>query len=258
MTKASKSKKGGKAAAKTAKAKAKNSAKSSATQIPQGRAKLTDVPIQCWAHSRTGKRCTTKISSREGEPIPIPYCEKHLKSGDGALKVVLHPLFGKALVARYDLPTKYRMAYWGIRGKCASCDVEDRAISFYPPNPKTGTNIDPKVEGGRTLKRHNYNGVLNPGRTGDVIQYAGCPGPNEKQNMRSTFQYYGLRNGIIGGLEFVTLVPVPKDTQLLHWYGSSWWDERGIKRQDVGTKKYPAPLRSTRKDVKKDKKKASK
>jgi len=135
-------------------------------------------------------------------------------------KVVTHPLFGKALVARYDLPAKYRMAYWGIRGKCASCDVEDRAISFYPPNPVTGSNIDPKVEGGRTLKRNNYNGVLNPGRTGDVIQFAGCPGPDEKQNMRSTFQYYGLRNGIIGGLEFVTLQPVPKNTQLLHWYGS--------------------------------------
>ena len=107
----------------------------------------------------------------------------------------------------------------------------------------TGSNIDPKVEGGRTLKRNNYNGVLNPGRTGDVIQYAGCPGPNERQNMRSTFQYYGLRNGIIGGLEFVTLMPIPKNTKLLHWYGSGWWNERGIKRQDVGTKKYPAPLR---------------
>ena len=146
-----------------------------------------------------------------------------------SVKVVTHPLFGKALVARYDLPAKYRMAYWGIRGKCASCDVEDRAISFYPPNPVTGSNIDPKVEGGRTLKRNNYNGVLNPGRTGDVIQFAGCPGPDEKQNMRSTFQYYGLRNGIIGGLEFVTLQPVPRNTQLLHWYGAGWWKERGIK-----------------------------
>lgn len=213
----------------------------------QSRAKVNDVPIQCWAHSHGGKRCRSTVSSREGEPIPIPYCEQHLKSGDGALKVVNHPLFGKALVARYDLPAKYRMAYWGIRGKCETCDVEDRAISFYPPNPKTGSNIDPKVEGGRTLKTNNYNGVLNPGRTGDVVQYAGCPGPNERQNMRSTFQYYGLRNGIIGGLEFVTLMPIPKNTQLLHWYGSGWWSERGIKRQDVGTKKYPAPLRPVKK-----------
>ena len=135
------------------------------------------------------------------------------------------------------------MAYWGKRGQCANCDVEDRAISFYPPNPVTGSNIDPKIAGGRTLKRDNYNGVLNPGNTGDVIQYAACPGPNEKQNMRSTFQYFGLRNGDIGGLEFVTLMPVPKNTQLLHWYGSGWWEVRGIKRMDVGTKRYPAPLR---------------
>eukprot|EP00581_Thalassiosira_minuscula_P014313 CAMPEP_0183727958 /NCGR_PEP_ID=MMETSP0737-20130205/26838_1 /TAXON_ID=385413 /ORGANISM="Thalassiosira miniscula, Strain CCMP1093" /LENGTH=248 /DNA_ID=CAMNT_0025959745 /DNA_START=25 /DNA_END=771 /DNA_ORIENTATION=+ len=211
--------------------------------VVQRRAKVSDGPIQCWAHGRTGKRCTAKVSSREGEPIPIPYCDRHLHSGDGALKVVTHPLFGKALVARYNLPAKYRMAYWGLRGKCQTCDVEDRAISFYPPNPKTGTNIDPKVEGGRTLKLTNYNGVLNPGGTGDVIQYAACPGPNEVQNMRSTFHYYGLRNGIVGGLEFVTLRPVPKNTQLLHWYGSGWWKERGMKRADVGTKRYPAPRR---------------
>ena len=93
--------------------------------IPQGRAKRTDLPLQCWAHSQTGNRCKTKVPNREGEPIPVPYCDKHLKSGDGALRVVTHPLFGKALVARYDLPANYRMAYWGIRGKCASCDVED-------------------------------------------------------------------------------------------------------------------------------------
>jgi hypothetical protein len=186
------------------------------------------------------------VKSREGEPIPVPYCDVHLRTGDGALRVVNHPLFGRALVARYDLPRGYRMSYWGIRGRCQSCDVEDRAISYYPPDPGSGTNIDPTVEGGRTLRRHNYNGVLNPGGTGDVIQYAGCPGINEVQNMRSTFHYFGLRNGVMGGLEFVTLMPVPKNTQLLHWYGSGWWSERGIKRQDVGTRNYPAPLRPVR------------
>ncbi len=213
---------------------------------PQIRAKATNVPMRCWAHTLAGERCRSKVASREGEPIPIPYCDRHLRTGDGALRVVKHPLFGRALVARYDLPKSYRMAYWGKRGRCQACDVEDRAISYYPPDPTTGSNIDRRVEGGRTLKRHNYNGVLNPGGTGDVIQYAGCPGPNEKQNMRSTFQYFGLRNGKMGGLEFVTLMPVPKNTQFLHWYGSGWWNERGIKRQDVGTKRYPAPLRTTK------------
>ena len=147
-------------------------------------------------------------------------------------------------MARYDLPAKYRMAYWGRRGRCATSDKEDRAISFYPPNKTTGSNIDPRIEGGRTLNRENYNGVLNPEGTGDVVQYAACPGPNERQNMKSTFQYFGLRNGYIGGLEFVTLEPVPKNTQLLHWYGSDWWKNRGLKRCDVGTKRYPATLRA--------------
>jgi hypothetical protein len=209
---------------------------------PQARPK-PNAKLQCWAHHRSGTRCTASVTSREGEPIPIPYCDRHLKTGDGALKVVHHPFAGKALVARFDLPAKYRMAYWGKRGRCLPCDEEDRAISFYPPNPVTGSNIDPKVEGGRTLKTNNYNGVLNPGDTGDIIQYAACPGPNERQNMRSTFQYFGKWNGEIGGLEFVTLEAVPKNTQLLHWYGADWWKQRDLKRRDVGTKRYPATLR---------------
>ena len=141
---------------------------------------------------------------------------------------------------RYDLPAKYRIAFWGKRGRCQPCDKEDRAISYFPPDKITGRN---KEKDG-TTKSNNYNGVLNPGDTGDVIQYAACPGPNERQNMRSTFQYFGKRNGDIGGLEFVTLEIIPKNTQLCHWYGSGWWSERGLKRIDVGTTKYPAPLRA--------------
>ena len=34
------------------------------------------------------------------------------------------------------------------------------------------------------VKCDNYNGVLNPGGTGDLLQYAACPGPDERQNMR--------------------------------------------------------------------------
>lgn len=64
---------------------------------------------------------------------------------------------------------------------------------------------------------------------------------------RSTFQYWGKRNGVLGGLEFITLETVPKNTQLCHWYGSGWWDAREVKRVDVGTKSYPAPKRARRK-----------
>lgn len=56
--------------------------------------------IQCWAHTKKGERCKTHVKSREGEPVAIPYCQRHMNSGDGALKVVHHPIAGKCLVAR--------------------------------------------------------------------------------------------------------------------------------------------------------------
>jgi hypothetical protein len=207
--------------------------------LPQSPARA-GKPVQCWAISRSGKRCGTIVKSREGEPIPIPYCNRHLKSGDHALKVVDHPLAGKCLIARYDLPCKYRMAFHGFRGRCPTSDKEDRSISYYPPNPVTGSNCFPAS---RTLRTDNYNGVLNPDKTSDVLQYAACPGPTERQNCRSTFRYWGERNGLLGGLEFITLEPIPKNTLLCHWYGAGWWSARDIKRMDVGSKKYPAPKR---------------
>lgn len=57
--------------------------------------------MQCWAHTKKGIRCCKLVSPREGEPVPIPYCDVHLKSGDGALKIAKHPIAGKCLVARY-------------------------------------------------------------------------------------------------------------------------------------------------------------
>ena len=90
MAKAKPKKKSGKAVVKKVVAKVNNN---TSIIIPQGRAKLSDLPLQCWAHSRTGKRCTTKVPNREGEPIPIPYCEQHLKSGDGARKSAKFALF---------------------------------------------------------------------------------------------------------------------------------------------------------------------
>ena len=76
---------------------------------------------------------------------------------------------------------KRRIAFWGNRGRCPTSDKEDRSISFYPPNPKTGSN---RCQKSGILRTDNYNGVLNPKDTGDVIQYAACPGPTERQNMR--------------------------------------------------------------------------
>lgn len=145
-------------------------------------------PVQCWALCRNKQRCKAIVKSREGEPIPIPYCNRHLKCGDYALRVVEHPFAGKCIVARFDLPPKYRMAFHGIRGKCPTSDKEDRSISFYPPNQKTGSNYYPNT---RTLKNDNYNGVLNPKHTSDILQYAANPGKNERQNCRSVSSPFG-------------------------------------------------------------------
>ena len=69
---------------------------------------------------------------------------------------------------------------------------------------------------------------------------------HENATRRSTFQYFGLRNGTMGALEYVTIEPIAKNTQLCQWYGPGWWAARDIKRCDVGTRKYPAPKRSKR------------
>lgn len=219
---------------------AKNGEKSIFRIEPQAKATVVDSPVQCWAHTKAGIRCTVKVSSREGEPIPIPYCSIHLKSGDGALKVVRHPFAGKCLVARFDLPANYRMAFYGTRGRCPTSDREDRSISYYPPNPKTGSNYYPFRS--RTLRIDNYNGVIHPDHR-DCLQYAACPGPGERQNVKSNNQYFGLRNGKRAGLEFIAIEPIAKNTQLCHWYGPGWWSARDVKRQNVGTDLYPAPKR---------------
>ena len=92
------------AAAATAAARKSSSPSSSGVMVlpqrPPAYGSRCADSVQCWAHSQTGARCTRMIKSREGEPVPIPYCDAHLESGDGALKVVNHPFAGKALVAR--------------------------------------------------------------------------------------------------------------------------------------------------------------
>jgi hypothetical protein len=119
-----------------------------------------------------GVRCASILSHPDPARKPfraqVPYCAKHRAQGDGALKVVEHPLCGKILVARHALPKVrlvstawaaappnhlqrfanlsavgahrvrpqgYRMAYWGNRRRdkdCRAGGVEDRAMCFCP------------------------------------------------------------------------------------------------------------------------------
>ncbi len=112
-------------------------------QRPVARARVK--PVQCWAHSKAGKRCLCTVARppEDATPcirdsLPVPLCRTHMSSGDGALKVVKHPTFGKILVARWDLPKGYRMVYWGYRKRCGyALDndgnvIEDRAVSYAP------------------------------------------------------------------------------------------------------------------------------
>ena len=102
-------------------------------------------PVQCWAHSKAGKRCECSVVRPPADAtpsirnsLPVPLCRTHMSAGDGALKVVKHPTFGKILVARCDLPKGYRTVYWGHRKQCGYATdndgnvVEDRAVSFAP------------------------------------------------------------------------------------------------------------------------------
>ena len=47
-------------------------------------------------------------------------------------------------------------------------------------------------------------------------------------------------------VQFVTTQRIRKNEQLCHWYGPDWWSARNLKRANVGTAKYPAPLRESK------------
>lgn len=102
-------------------------------------------------------------------------------------------------------------------------------------------------------------------------------GPDERQNCRSTSVYFGWHNAgaevpvgqevrrlyrqapartlpaltmcrcnRVGCAQFVTTQRIRKNEQLCHWYGPEWWSARNLKRANVGTEKYPAPLRESK------------
>lgn len=120
------------------------------------------------------------------------------------MKLARHPQCGRILVARHDLPKGYRLVYHGVRRSVRdlhSVDAEeDRTIWFYP---------DEKV-----------NGFLDPaGIYGCVMQFAACTGPGELANLKQSGRTYGGRGCKYGGVEYITKMPVPKGSQLVHWYG---------------------------------------
>jgi hypothetical protein len=158
-----------------------------------------------------------------GEP-GVPYCKAHMKSGDPSLKVAMHPFAGKILVAARDLPKGYRLALWG---RCTS----DTKIS------------DKKMEWAFDL---GSGWMLDPtGEKGSMVQYCPCAGPNEVAAVASSGSKRGKGNKF-GSWAFVTKEALPAGWQVTMQYGNTpkesdtFFEERGIKRIDVGTTEYPA------------------
>mmetsp|Transcript_69662 Transcript_69662/g.123328 ORF Transcript_69662/g.123328 Transcript_69662/m.123328 type:complete len:220 (+) Transcript_69662:62-721(+) len=195
---------------------------------------------RCIAFCLNGRCCTRKIDrpwSSRVTAAPVPYCRHHAKHGDGAVRVASHPVCGKILVARHRLPKGYRIVYHGARRTSGRDDDkvdwdEDRTLWFYPEGREEGRS----------------NGYIDPtSHKGSVLQFAACVGPGELVNIRQSGRGYGRRDGDYAGMEYVTTMPVPAGTQLVHYYGSEWWRDRPeLRRCDVGTEKYPAPKRKTR------------
>ena len=200
----------------------------STPRVPTPRAAASSTT--CWASSaKTGLLCGKRVVPRPGEGgDPVPYCADHLRRGDPCLREIKGTPYGSILVARRALPKGYRMVYWGSRSRCPMLiDGEDRCLLF-------------------DKKGCGNNGVINPtDHAGSVLQFASCPGPGERANMKGTGRYFGQRNGTMAGRAYVALEPIPVGTQLAHNYGEGWWEARGIARQDVGTVQYPMPRRKT-------------
>ncbi|CAJ1382332.1 unnamed protein product [Effrenium voratum] len=191
---------------------------------------------QCIAHCTNGRRCNGRIEpQKRGQPMP--YCRKHLRAGDGALKVYQHPKgYGKILVARFNLAKGYRMVYHGHRKTTGTHHDdeldpdEDRTLWFYPDG------------------QGRVNGYIDPtGCPGSVLQFAANCGPKEVVNLRQSNRAFGARDGDYGGMEYTATMAVPAGTQLVHNYGASWWKDRPeLKRCDVGTDRFPAPKRKAK------------
>jgi hypothetical protein len=175
----------------------------------------------CWATDpNTGQPCTCEVP----EGSNIPYCERHLREGDGAITVLDHPTnkeLGKIVVARQDLQKGHKFVYWGKRCRWRSCKGHDKAMSF-----------------------RSNGGVIDPYECeGQQVQFMACPGPGERSNTKVTNVCFGKTydKGLVGR-EIEVIEPVKKNHQLLQWYGSiDWFLARQIPRTDVGTEEYPAP-----------------
>ncbi len=179
----------------------------------------------CWAMDKSGTPCEKKNQKK----CPVPYCSKHLRCGDDAFSTREHPLgIGKILIANFDLPKNYKMVYFGTRKPVRKLNKlrKDYMLSFW----RGGGVIDPQ-----------------DCPVSSKLQYMSNPGPQERSNVTCTNRMFGdTRDEGIVGREYKTTEFIPKGTQMLQFYGPQWFASRDIEKINVGTKKYPAPLKRKR------------
>ena len=179
----------------------------------------------CWAMDKSGTPCKKKTQKK----CPVPYCSKHLRCGDDAFSTREHPLgIGKILIASFDLPKNYKMVYFGTRKPVRKLNKlrKDYMLSFW----RGGGVIDPQ-----------------DCPVSSKLQYMSNPGPQERSNVTCTNRMFGdTRDEGIVGREYKTTEFIPKGTQMLQFYGPQWFASRDIEKINVGTKKYPAPLKRKR------------
>eukprot|EP00928_Gymnodinium_smaydae_P033260 TRINITY_DN23868_c0_g1_i1.p1 TRINITY_DN23868_c0_g1~~TRINITY_DN23868_c0_g1_i1.p1 ORF type:complete len:230 (-),score=42.98 TRINITY_DN23868_c0_g1_i1:249-884(-) len=186
----------------------------------------------CIATSLRGRPCA------DPRVLPgIPYCGRCMRSGDPSLKVASHPKFGKILVARRRLPKSYKMAWWGKL-------VPVRKL--------------PKKKEEWALKTHRGMIDATSDRGGSLLQFCACPGPSEVP----TVDFARNSDVLLRKVEktsalFETLREIPKSHQLTMMYNldekttEEFFQERGLVRGDVGTKRYPALRKTSEKRLKK-------
>jgi len=179
-----------------------------------------------------GRGC---ISTRlDGSPCPyprdvphLPHCKRCMRKGDPSLKIVKHPKFGKCLIAARDLPKGYKVIWYGKRHG----------------NHKTVP--DPDWEWALTSSK----GIINarPFKESSLMAYAQCAGPSEIATLNYSPDFdVLLAKEDVTCLVFMLLCDLPKNHQVVHIYDQGpktadiWFKERGIKRCDVGCKKFPA------------------
>lgn len=187
---------------------------------------------QCHAHTMSGQRCPNMIVPGQNIPLncdrPIPLCPTCSRDGDAAVMTVEHPIVGRCLVARFNLPKNYALYYFGDRKKDSEITDDEPAADFVF-DFKSKWVIDPigvETSHGLTCQ----------------LRFANSPGPRETHNMNPTDELFGRHDSPVVANEFRTTLPVPAGTQLLWQYDADgWFSCRGIKRCDMGAEGIPCP-----------------